>query len=286
MGTIHKRLNIVDFQYLYYKYFNTLKIGRLRRLSNNGKDTTMAYYTIKEIEGFSEGGKIPTCVCFDSKAKKRAESEEYKKNRKSTLGDENYAEIDEIRQLLSNVGYEVYKEDGYEADDLVASLTKDSLEEYDEIHIYTIDKDLLQLVNEKVKVHLYRTGVGYVVITMDNFETESYKLFKTMVPYNMVKLFKCTVGDSSDNIKGINKFGPSAFQKLIQSSKADLSRINDFDYIQEYLKNNLTDDKAEQAIESLKLVEFLDVTLRTPFKDGFFGNRDVYKEYGFNSFIK
>lgn len=280
-------INIVDFQYLYYKYKNLLAIGRLRELSYNGKDTTLQYYTIKEIEKFSESGKIPTCVCFDSKAKKREENSEYKSNRKSTLDLSDFDTINEIKEILKQAGYEVYKLEGYEADDLVAKLAEELYNRYDKIHIYTVDKDLLQLVNRKVDVNLFRAGKGYVTVTMDNFCVTTEKLFKTYIPLNFIKLFKCMCGDTSDNIKGIKKFGPKSFEKWLKTVCLDTEQCNDSAYIAEILHESLNAEQYEQAIESLALVEFRDdFGLEIPFKDGLHRDTSVFERYGMNSLIK
>lgn len=282
----NSRINIVDFQYIYYKYINLIRIGKLRQLSFDGKDTTMLYYPLKEIEGFSEKGTIKTCVCFDSKAEKKEMDASYKSNRKSTLGDEDYNRIDEIRDILKEVGYEVYKADGYEADDLVASLTNSLKDKYDEIHIYTVDKDLLQLIDSKVTVHLFRASKGYMEVNKRNFAECTEKLFKVYIPFNMVKVFKSLCGDSSDNIKGVKGFGPSAFTRWLSSWNIVYSQCNDNEYIKNMFMSTLKPDQIEQAIQSLEMVTFREIELEEPFVGGITGNRKIYSKYGMNSFLK
>ena len=287
MEYIGGTINIVDFQYLYYKYKNLCDIGRLRTLSYEGKDTTMLYYTIKEIEKFSNGGKIPTCVCFDSKAQKRENSDTYKKNRKSTLGDSDFQKIAEIKDILAKAGYEVYKEAGYEADDLIAKLADKLYNYYDNIEIYSVDKDLLQLVNRKVAVNLFRARRDYMRVTLDNFCLTTEELFKTYIPINFVKLFKCMCGDASDNISGIKGFGPKSFEKWLKLVTLDAEQCNDCAYLTELLRSSLSDEAYEQAVESLALVEFRhDFDLDMPFKDGVKRNSGIYREYGMNSLVK
>lgn len=263
-------VNIIDFQHIYYKYKNTVMSGRIKRLTNaSGEDITVKYFVLKEIERISEHGKVDTAICFESKTNKRKEqSEDYKAKRVKTLDSSDYDTIAEIREILSECGYKTLCIDGYEADDLVATLANkysDVDSTYDEVRIYTIDNDLIQLVNGKVCVYLYkikRGYSGYIRIDINNFDIVS-ELFGTYIPYNTVMLYKCTVGDKSDNINGIKGFGVSAFEKMIsemECTKAPFYKMNTYIVVsrvlQIYFINNLNDtDKYNQALESLKLVE-------------------------------
>ena len=283
-------INIVDFQYIYYKYINMLRIGRLRQLSFEGEDTTMLYYPIKEIEGFSKNGKIPTCVCFDSKADKKETNEEYKSNRKSTLGLEDFDRIHLIKTILSTVGYYTYKRDGYEADDLVASLVKTVYNDFDVIHIYTVDKDLLQLVDDKVKVHLFRAKQGYWEVNKDNFAKLTEGLFKVPIPFNLVKAFKCLVGDNSDNIKGVKGFGGSAFQKWLFHNSMEYEKCNDNEYLKTLFMRTLSPEQIDDALKALEMVSFREVETYHPIgsfeRAGRVPDRNFYAEYGMTSFLK
>lgn len=283
-------INIVDFQYIYYKYINMLRIGRLRQLSFEDMDTTMLYYPIKEIEGFSKNGRIPTCVCFDSKADKKEMNTEYKSQRKSTLTSNDFDTILRIKNILQTVGYYTYKLDGYEADDLVASLVKKLHDEYDVIHVYSVDKDLLQLVDDKVKVHLFRARHGYCEVNKDNFGSLTEDLFKIHIPFNLVKAYKCLVGDSSDNIKGVKGFGGSAFQKWLFHNSMEYEKCNDDEYLKELFMRTLSPEQFEDAINALEMVSFREVETYHPIgsfeRAGRVPDRNYYAEYGMTSFLK
>ena len=280
-------VNVVDFQFLYYKYMNSYMSGRLKDLSYNGKETTLIYYPVSDIESISKHGKIETHVCFDSKTQRKDENADYKGKRKSTLSANDHDNIDAIKNLLTDVGYKVYKRDGYEADDIVASVTRKLLGEGKRVVVWTIDKDLLQLVQPGVDVQLYRLTKGYTRVTRDNFEETASQLFKVYMPYNMVKAYKCLCGDPSDNIKGVKGFGPAAFGRWT-SGRTDGELIHrDSEYLVRVLKATLNENQVAQAAAALSMVELRyinDIEPLTSDKPEI--TRENYKDFGMTSFLE
>lgn len=101
---------------------------------------------------------------------------------------------------------------GYESDDILYTLAKHLKNDYD-VWIYTVDKDLLQLVEKDVSVILWGKD-GYTKVTandnsflQEKFLVENYKDIYTHLVY---------VGDVSDNIKGVAGVGKVTVSKLIQ----------------------------------------------------------------------
>lgn len=253
-----KKLIIVDVQYLYYKYMFTYMSGRLAKLTCGERDTTMLFYPLKEIKGISDAWQTDLAVCFDSaNPERKDEDPDYKKNRTNKLSSEDRDNIAEIKSILDRIGIKTYKVDRKEADDLVKTVKENEQDKYDYIEIYTPDSDLLQLVDKKTEVHLYKTGKGYTVVNYDNFEEMlSTKIFKTYVPYNMVMAYKSTVGDTSDGIKGIPKFGPSAFNKWINQYSASINFElgTSKEYVLQLLRNTIEGSKVIEAEKSIEKV--------------------------------
>lgn len=101
---------------------------------------------------------------------------------------------------------------GYESDDILHTLAKHLKDDYD-VWIYTVDKDLLQLVEKDVSVLLWSKN-GYTKVTVDDnsflqekFLVDNYKDIYTHLVY---------VGDVSDNIKGVAGVGKVTAAKLIK----------------------------------------------------------------------
>lgn len=233
---------IFDFSHIYYKYLFRVRNNKISKLTAEifeqgddfgterqvTKDVSLIYYPIREIENMrralEENSKIDLTisVCFDMPSKRKESSKEegdaasqYKANRKKTLCEEDFENIREIQRLLDVAGYNTYREEGFEADDLVVHLVKKHHDEFDYNMIYTNDADLLALIDEKVAMYKYKTTGEYKQIHRGNFETMAQEEFKCSVPFNAVMLYKATTGDASDNIKGIPKFGKKAFEKLV-----------------------------------------------------------------------
>lgn len=299
---------IVDFSFLYYKYKFLRMSGRIKRLivERNGKekDVSEIYYSIKEVEKIRKdfeayGHDVVMSICFDSKSKRKdgetSEAKEYKANRHSVLVDEDYENILEIQSIFDRIGYNTYKVEGIEADDLVHELVKYK-NEFGFTFIYTPDADLLVNVQNKVVVERYKTGQGYTRVYLDNFSEILSKEFKCTMPYNAITLYKCTCGDKSDEIKGIPKFGPKAFDKLVNyltDKGVDWSVAESPENTQELIEMSrgyLTDEQIEKALACLDLVRFIDLSeynLKRPVYLETKENRNkVYMELGFNSLIE
>ena len=285
-----RELNIIDFQYLYYKYKFSIDSGRLTKLSAHGRDVTNLYYPLKEIEGFTNKGTIDTVICFDSKDNERKEKDAtYKQNRVSMLNQYDFENINELRDMLKLLGYCVLQQPGKEADDLVAYSLEKLKRSYDIINIYTVDCDLLQLVQPKVSVHIYKQKHGYITVDMNNFEDKATELLKTYIAYNMVMVYKSLVGDGSDNIKGIHRFGTVAYKKWFDKNKDTIAceYCTQKDYVKQLLINNFEGDKLAQALDSLEKVAFNieGIDKNIEFKQTQDNRNKVYGEYEMYSLI-
>lgn len=261
---------IIDFMHIYYKYFFQLKAGKLTRLSTDiygiEKDTTLMYYPLRDIEGIRKqleniGHDVTMSICFDSKSKRNDESAEYKAKRTSNLIDDDYANVDNIRELLTEAGYNTYKVEGYEADDLVNYLVKQYKDNFDYTVIYTNDKDILVNICDNVGVMRFKTGHGYQQVGRNNYEEVLEKEFKVFIPYNTLGLFLASAGDSADNIKGINKFGPKAFGKLItkvaSTNDVDFTACGDYSKLRkvmEMCREFLTEEQYSELESCFELV--------------------------------
>lgn len=121
----------------------------------------------------------------------------------SNYYDELKYQLEEMYKFLPNIGISSLKIVGWEADDLIASMT--SMTE-NQCVIVSTDKDLMQLVNEKVSVY---QPTKKLVYSLDNFYKSVGILPSQFVDY------KILLGDSSDNIPGIKGIGDKTAIKLL-----------------------------------------------------------------------
>lgn len=173
---------------------------------------------------------------------------EYKENRES-MPIELASQIDDIDNILLGYSIPIIKIEGYEADDVIASITNKFKNE-NEIIILTGDKDLSQLVEENVKVALMKKG-------KDNEPYLLIKDEKDVIDYlgvkpELIKDLFGLMGDSSDGIPGVKGIGGVTGVKLI-NEYGTLENIYDkIDEIKGKTKEKLLNDK-EMAFISRNL---------------------------------
>lgn len=132
----------------------------------------------------------------------------YKANRHG-MPDELARQMPVIKELLTAMGVHVLEREGFEADDILGTLSKICSDSGNTCLILTGDRDSLQLVNDNVTVLLHGTK-ELKVYTPDKFR-EDYGF----EPLNLIDL-KALMGDSSDNISGVKGIGEKTASALIK----------------------------------------------------------------------
>ena len=143
---------------------------------------------------------------------RKKESGEYKGNRQSQdvtfYADQSLL----LEEVLPTLGMNVAKASGFEADDVIAHIARNS-PAYEEIHILTCDRDLTQCINNKVKVLLFNSAKKMELADID------WVLEKEGVYPAEIKYKKSLCGDKSDNVAGIRGLGPKTAVKIIEESR-------------------------------------------------------------------
>ncbi len=114
-----------------------------------------------------------------------------------------------IREVLQTLGIAIYENEGYEADDLIGTISN-KLEDVCDVNIITGDRDTLQLVSDKTTVYLTRKGIT----NMDEMTPETVFSVYGITPEQVVDM-KALMGDSSDNIPGVPGVGEKTAAKLL-----------------------------------------------------------------------
>jgi len=110
-----------------------------------------------------------------------------------------------IRKIISLLGIYGLAVSGYEADDLIATITDKFKSEFDVV-IMTGDKDMLQLIDKSVSMHDSMKNITY---------NEKTAFEKFGVKPNQISDYLALVGDKADNIPGAAGIGPKAAQDLL-----------------------------------------------------------------------
>lgn len=135
----------------------------------------------------------------------------YKANRKG-MPEELAQQMPLIKDILRAMGVKIIECEGYEADDILGTLSKMCYDTGNECHILTGDRDSLQLINEKVTVHLVKTKETIPYTPERFFEEYGFE------PIYLIDL-KALMGDSSDNISGVKGIGEKTATTLITQWK-------------------------------------------------------------------
>lgn len=167
-------------------------------------------------------------IAFDLKAPtfRHKAYDGYKSNRKG-MPEELHQQLQPLKDLLTLLGYTIITKEGYEADDILGTLSHTCKVNGDECVLATGDRDSLQLINDKVTVRLASTkgGKANAILYDEKKIMEDYGV----TPRQLIEI-KAIQGDSSDCIPGVPGIGPKGAGDLIQ-------RFNNLDYIYENLDN-------------------------------------------------
>ena len=184
--------------------------------------TTRAGQPTNAIFGFlnilqkllDEGKPDALCVTFDRKAPtfRHLAYEGYKATRKG-MPDELASQLPLLKDVLAAMNIPMYELDGWEADDLIGTISvKDTAAGWETV-IVTGDKDSLQLVTDTTTVKLVSTRMGRT--TTRDMTPESFRAEYGFDPIHIIDL-KALMGDSSDNIPGVKGVGEKTAMALVQ----------------------------------------------------------------------
>jgi DNA polymerase-1 len=226
----NKKLYLIDGTSLCYRSHFAIK------LNNSSGFPTGAVYgfyrTLKKLIIEHKAEFIAICFDISRKTHRQEKYKDYKVQR-PPLPDELKSQFPVIRELVKALGIKMVEKENYEADDIIASLSKEAVDKNGEVVVVSSDKDLYQLLSKKgVSVYNYREQKFY----NKNDFVKKYG-FSPCYMADYLSL----LGDASDNIPGAKGIGKVGATKLIK-------RFGDIDTI----FNNL--DKLSPK-EALRLKE-------------------------------
>ncbi|MBA4740155.1 MAG: DNA polymerase I [Burkholderiales bacterium] len=208
-----KRLLLIDGSSYLYRAFHAMPDFR-----NKADEPTGAIYGVINMLKRARYDIKPDYVAciFDAKGKTFRDEiyPKYKANR-PRMPEDLRAQIEPLHECIEALGVPLLVIPDVEADDVIATLTKKGLEEKLEIVISTGDKDIAQLIKANVTIINTMTG--------ENLDTEGVKAKFGVYPGRMVD-YQSLVGDSVDNVPGVDKVGPKTAVKWL-NEYGDLDSI-------------------------------------------------------------
>ena len=163
-----------------------------------------------------EGEETPDAVCvtFDVHAPtfRHTADADYKATRKP-MPEELRMQVPVLKEVLDALNIPRYEMEGWEADDLIGTISRKCEAAGWECVVVTGDKDSLQLITDRTKVKLVSTRMGQT--TTKDMTPDTFREQYGFEPIHMIDL-KALMGDSSDNIPGVPGIGEKTAMDLIQ----------------------------------------------------------------------
>lgn len=221
---------LLDMMNLIYRYHWAFHKNPLK--SSSGEITSSAYGIANLLFDIRSRYRNPVILgAYDSgSTKRKALYPEYKSTRKHTLGIPEQTETS--RTLLSAHGIPQIKNDGVEADDIIAVLSRYYSEIGHEVFIVSNDLDFGQLLSPLVKMLKHGKDGKFSFLTVDNFAAEHG------VSPDKYLDFLAITGDPSDNIPGVKGIGEIGAKALI-NDYGSLDGV--YENIESIKKNNIKD---------------------------------------------
>ena len=233
-----KKIILVDGNNLMFRsYYATAYTGSVMK-NSKGQATNALYGFVGMINKIiDEENPSYMAVAFDIGKNFRHEKyDAYKAGRRETP-DELKSQMPIARKILDAMGIKHYEIEGYEADDIIGTLSKKAFIDPDFIAtIISSDRDLLQLINEQVEVKLLKQK-GHI-----RYDLKSFKEDYGIDPINIIDL-KGLSGDSSDNIPGVRGVGEKTALTLLKEYKTVENIYDNIDKIKGKLQEKLILDK-------------------------------------------
>ena len=205
-----KRLLLIDGHSMAYRAFYALPAENFTTASGQHTNAIYGFATML-LSLLSSEKPTHVAVAFDV-SRKTFRSEifpEYKANRAKTP-DEFRSQMSYLHELVSAFGITQFEVEGYEADDVIATITKRAEKEGAEVFICTGDRDSFQLVNEKTTVLYPKRGVSDLARMTPDAVQEKYGMTPLQYPD-----FAALRGDPSDNLPSIPGVGEKTAAKWV-----------------------------------------------------------------------
>ena len=205
-----KRLLLIDGHSMAYRAFYALPAENFT--TAQGQHTNAIYgFATMLLSLLSSEKPTHVAVAFDV-SRKTFRSEifpEYKANRAKTP-DEFRSQMSYLHELVTAFGITTFEVEGFEADDIIATISKQAEREGAEVFICTGDRDSFQLVNDKTTVLYPKRGVSDLTRMTPDAVQEKYGMSPEQYPD-----FAALRGDPSDNLPSVPGVGEKTAAKWV-----------------------------------------------------------------------
>lgn len=241
------RLCLIDAHSLCYRAFFAIKTDLM---TSYGQPTNAVYGFVNMLNRILNEIKPEyMAICFDT-AKPTFREEKFKdyKIHRLPMPDSLKSQIPLIREIILAYNIKTVEKDGFEADDIIATLACRAENKNFEVTIVTTDKDMLQLVDDHISVYNPYKGEGVY------FDIRQVEEKFGVKPKNIVDLLSL-MGDSVDNIPGVKGIGEKTASGLLKEFKSIDRLLNNLDKIKSDKLKDLIRENKKMIILSRELAE-------------------------------
>ena len=281
MPDASKTLVLIDGSSFLYRAFHGLP-----PLSNSKGEPTGAIFGVANMlrKLLADYANAHIGLVFDAPGKTfRDEMYEHYKANRPPMPDDLRAQIEPLHELVKAMGFPVLMVQGVEADDVIGTLAQKGQEQGFDVVISTGDKDMAQLVNDKITLEN----------TMTNTRMDAAGVVEKFgVPPERIIDYLTLVGDTSDNIPGVPKCGPKTAVKWLTefgSLDALMERSGEVGgKIGENLRDSLPNIPLSRQLATIKCDVELDVTPNDllPNPPDHAKMAELFKRFEFHAWLK
>ena len=251
-------LMIMDGHAMVHRSFRAISTQRQLTVNATGEDVTGVYgFANVFLRALKEWNPAYCAIAFDTPAPtfRHKQFEAYKAQREATP-EELRPQFGRVKQLMESFGVPVFELDGWEADDVIGTLSAQAEKMGLDSVILTGDRDTFQLISPRVKVDL-ASGIQDRRVYDEAELAERYSgLTAAQQPD-----FKALLGDTSDNIPGVPKVGEKTAIALLNDYK-DLEGI--YEHLDEVSRPSVKQSLAENKERAFMNRELMTIDRSSP----------------------
>ena len=251
-----KKLAIIDGKSVFYRGYYAMP----NLSTSNGTPTGGVFgFVSLSIELIKKLKPDYVAVAWDKKGtniqKRKDIYPDYKAGRKPAPPDF-YEQIPILHELLNAFGWPLYEIDGYEADDIMATFSREASEKGISTDLITSDLDALQALGPNVQVYALKNGLS----NLEKFDVKSFEE-KYGIKVNQFLDYKSLVGDSSDNIPGVAGIGKKTAAMLLEEYGTLENIYNNLNNIKPTIAKKLEVNKNNAFMSKKVATLFFDVPI-------------------------
>ena len=244
------KLVIIDGNSLMHRAFYALP----NMINSKGLHTNVIYGFINMLYKLKEELKPDYIgIAYDRKAPtlRHQEYAEYKAGRLK-MAEEMVEQIPVLKEVIAAMNIKQIEIDGYEADDIIGTVSALCTQKKVSAHIVTGDRDALQLINDYVHVFITKKGISEMI----EFDREKLMEVYQITPEQVIDM-KGLMGDASDNIPGVPGIGEKTALELIKQFETLENTLQNSSQVKKNKVRENLETYRDQAVLSKKLATII-----------------------------